>query len=69
MNKESDMTVVEVRRNLSELRKLWRNNSPTDPFHSSMILKSSDLSASEFAFRFVRSHHRNRDATPRKVSN
>lgn len=59
------MNVVDVRRHLNEMRKLWRISSADAPFYASATLDvTSDLpapiSASEFSFRFVKSHHRQR---------
>jgi len=56
----ANMNVVEVRRSLNELRKLWRSNTIEMPFFASSHLQSSGLSALTFSFLFVQSHHRNR---------
>lgn len=60
MENKSDMSVVEVRRHLHEMRKMWRGNEPATPFYTSARLAESDLTVSEFAFLFVQSHHRQR---------
>lgn len=54
------MTVVDTRRNLNEMRKMWRANTPSQPFCTSAKL-SDGRTVSEFAFAFVCSHHRSRE--------
>lgn len=54
-----DMTVAEVRRALSTLRLAWENHSPSSPIDPSHTLFNGML-ASEFAYRFVFSHHEKR---------
>lgn len=59
------MNVVDTRRHLNEMRKLWRSSGADTPFYCSTILDVASelpapISASEFSFRFVRSHHRQR---------
>ena len=51
-----NMSVAEVRRCLSLLRKHWRESTPVNPFYLSDIL-SETLSMEEFALLFVRGHH------------
>ena len=56
------MNVVEVRRHLNQIRKLWRSNAPSSPFYTSALLSGTPQTASEFCFRFVKLHHRQRDS-------
>ena len=58
----TNLSVVEVRRNLNEMRKLWRSHRPSAPFYASAPLPNSTLTGAEFAFLFVQSHHRQRSA-------
>lgn len=57
---QSDLSVVDVRRHLNEMRKVWRGNRPAAPFYASTPLGDGSLTMSEFAFLFVQSHHRQR---------
>lgn len=57
---KSDTKVIEVRRHLNEIRKLWRQNAPITPFYAAATISETKLTASEFAFYFVRSHHQQR---------
>ena len=57
---QSDLSVVEVRRHLHEMRQMWRSNDPSKPFYSSARLANSPMRVTDFAFAFVRAHHRQR---------
>lgn len=61
---KSDLSVVEVRRNLAEMRKQWRSSRPDAPFHTSACVgdAAAPLTISQFAFCFVQGHHRQRRA-------
>lgn len=52
-----DMTVADVRKALSHMRREWQKHSAICPFFPSHALPNSDMSVSEFAFRFVMGHH------------
>ena len=65
MDEESVPSVVEVRRNLNDIRKTWRASQPNTAFYSNFRL-ASGAPASHFAFRFVLSHHKQRDVSSRK---
>ena len=67
-SEKSKMNVIEVRRNLNEMRKLWRTSGPEAPFYSSHLFNDSQLSIAEFSFRFVQSHHRQRPARMRNAA-
>ena len=57
----SHMSVAEVRKALSFMRKEWNKHSHVHPFYPCQILpESDDLSISEFSFRFVMGHHHKR---------
>ena len=56
----NDMTVADVRKSLSTMRKEWASHSCVDPFFPSK--KLSDLTIAEFAFKFVMGHHAKRHA-------
>ena len=55
-----NMSVAEVRKALSFMRKEWTKHSCVMPFFPCHILPGSALSVSEFAFRFVMGHHHKR---------
>ena len=57
---QSDLSVVEVRRHLHEMRQMWKSNDPSKPFYSSTKLANTSTRITEFAFAFVRAHHRQR---------
>lgn len=61
--KSEDLSVVEVRRHLNEIRKRWRASCPEEPIYTATQL-TTDFTVAEFAFAFVQSHHRPR-AAPR----
>lgn len=57
----TDMSVAEVRKALSHMRKEWGKHSCVMPFFPCQTLPhTEDLSISEFAFRFVMGHHHKR---------
>ena len=57
----TDMTVAEVRKALSYMRKEWAKHSCVMPFFPCQSLPNlTDLSVSEFSFRFVMGHHHKR---------
>lgn len=56
-----NMTVADVRKALSLLRKEWSNHTCVQPFFPSQKL-TEHLSISEFAFKFVMGHHAKRHA-------
>ena len=65
-DKKSDnagnLNVVQVRRYLNEMRQRWHASTPQKPFFANACLDSEpSLTLSEFAFRFVQSHHQQRD--------
>ena len=62
MNEEEkieDMSVAEVRKALSQMRKDWNQHSVMKPFYPCKKL-INNLSSSEFAFQFVMGHHHKR---------
>lgn len=56
----NDMSVAEVRKALSHMRKEWANHSSVHPFFPCRHLPNHELSVSDFAFRFVMGHHHKR---------
>lgn len=57
--KIEDMSVAEVRKALSQMRKEWNQHSVMKPFYPCKTL-INNLSTSEFAFQFVMGHHHKR---------
>ena len=57
----SDMSVADVRKALSNMRKEWQKHNSVQPFFPSKAL-TNDLTISEFAFKFVMGHHAKRHA-------
>lgn len=57
----SDMSVADVRKALSNIRKEWQRHSYVHPFFPSKKL-TDDMTISEFAFKFVMGHHAKRHA-------
>lgn len=57
--KIEDMSVAEVRKALSQMRKEWNRHSVMKPFYPCKTL-TSNLSISEFSFQFVMGHHHKR---------
>ena len=62
-----DMSVAEVRKALSQMRKEWGAHSIVQPFFPSKLLVN-DLTISDFAFRFVMGHHSKRHQTQHRRS-
>lgn len=56
----TDMSVAEVRKALSHMRREWQKHSCVHPFFPCQMLPASSLTISEFAFRFVMGHHHKR---------
>ncbi len=56
----NDMSVAEVRKALSHMRKEWSKHSGVIPFHPCNELPGTQMSISDFAFRFVMGHHHKR---------
>ena len=67
---DEPQSIAEVRRNLTEIRKMWRN-APDEPFFTSAPLggdrtpavnsnTTTATTVSAFAFQFVMSHHQKR---------
>jgi hypothetical protein len=56
-----EMTVADVRKALSLMRKEWAKHSNVKPFFPSYKL-TNDLTISEFSFKFVLGHHAKRHA-------
>ena len=56
----NDMSVAEVRKALSFMRKEWSHHSHVLPFFSCQQLPNTNLTVSDFAFRFVMGHHHKR---------
>jgi len=54
------MSVAEVRKSLAFIRKEWSAHSGVHPFYPSNTLVGSNMTISEFAFRFVMGHHEKR---------
>lgn len=57
----SDMSVADVRKALSNMRKEWQRHSYVNPFFPSKML-TEDMTISEFAFKFIMGHHAKRHA-------
>ena len=55
----TNMSVAEVRRALSQLRKSWRQHSVVQPFCPSNVL-IDDMTIADFALRFLMGHHSKR---------
>lgn len=55
-----DMSVAEVRKSLSFMRREWAKHSRVMPFFPSQTLPSGGIMVSDFAFRFVMGHHHKR---------
>lgn len=55
-----DMSVAKVRKSLSYMRKEWSRHSCVLPFFPCVRLPDTDITISEFAFRFVMGHHHKR---------
>jgi len=53
------MTVADIRKALSKLRRDWSDHSQIHPIYTSTTL-THDMSMSEFCFRFVMGHHAKR---------
>lgn len=56
----NDMTVAEVRKSLSYMRREWLRHSCVLPFFPCQLLPQTDITVAEFAFRFVMGHHHKR---------
>lgn len=56
----TDMSVAEVRKSLSHMRKEWSRHSCVLPFFPCLELPHTEITVSEFAFRFVMGHHHKR---------
>ena len=56
----TDMSVAEVRKALSHMRREWQKHSCVRPFFPCHTLPTSEMTISEFAFRFVMGHHHKR---------
>ncbi len=56
----TDMSVAEVRKALSHMRRQWSQHSCVHPFFPCACLPGADMTVSEFAFRFVMGHHHKR---------
>ena len=56
----SEMTVAEVRKSLSYMRKEWVKHSCVQPFFPCAPLPNTTTCMSDFAFRFVMGHHEKR---------
>ena len=57
------LTVADVRKCLAKLREMWAAHAPDYPMDLSTdvwVNQDSQLSASEFAFKFVIGHHKKR---------
>jgi hypothetical protein len=54
-----NMSVAQVRKALSQMRKDWSSHSSIQPFYPSTVLVD-DMSVSCFAFKFVMGHHSKR---------
>ena len=57
----TDMTVADVRKALSSMRKEWNKHSCVQPFFPSQMI-TPEMTVSEFAFKFVMGHHAKRHA-------
>tara|TARA_B100001741_G_scaffold146705_1_gene121051 strand:- start:1164 stop:1418 length:255 start_codon:yes stop_codon:yes gene_type:complete len=56
-----EMSVADVRKALSLMRKEWLKHSNVKPFFPSYII-TDELTVSEFSFKFVLGHHAKRHA-------
>lgn len=56
-----EMSVADVRKALSNMRKEWQKHNYVQPFFPSKQL-TDNMSVSEFAFKFVMGHHAKRHA-------
>lgn len=56
----TDMSVADVRKSLSFVRKEWQRHSSVMPFFTSQLLPSTQFTISEFTFLFVMGHHHKR---------
>ena len=54
-----NMSVADVRKALSQMRKKWQKHSCIHPFFPSHDI-TTDMTVSEFSFRFVMGHHEKR---------
>ena len=57
----SDMSVADVRKSLSNMRKEWTKHSAVNPFFPTKLIRP-DMTISEFAFKFIMGHHAKRHA-------
>ena len=57
----NNMSVADVRKALSNMRKEWTKHSVVHPFFPSYYV-TEELTISEFAFKFVMGHHAKRHA-------
>jgi hypothetical protein len=57
----NNMSVADVRKALSNMRKEWTKHSVVHPFFPSYHV-TEELTISEFAFKFVMGHHAKRHA-------
>ena len=55
-----EMSVAEVRKALSHMRREWGRHSCVLPFFPCQQLPDTSLTISEFAFKFVMGHHHKR---------
>jgi len=53
----SNMTVANIRKNLSVIRSSWEAHSPKKSFSICTKLEKGDASFSEFSYKFVIGHH------------
>ncbi len=59
MQESTQEGVTDVRRKLHEIRRLWKENTPQQPFYTSRPFADRSTLAA-FAFHFVSSHHKPR---------
>lgn len=63
-----DMSVAEVRKALSHMRREWANHSNIKPFlpaNKIATASSTEMTMSEFSFRFIMGHHSKRHSHSR----
>lgn len=54
-----EMSVADIRKALSQLRRMWANHSTIEPIYTSTVLIGT-MSTAEFCFQFVMGHHAKR---------
>jgi hypothetical protein len=57
----NNMSVADVRKALSNMRREWSKHSCVQPFYPSKML-TEDMTIAEFSFKFVMGHHAKRHA-------